>query len=130
MRIDPWLLQLSPEDTEKVVADYTVVQCCMRGLSPESFQKTYLPGIKAHFEQHRAKNYFGAAINSREIKLIVRGASRKYNLNNPKALRTKLPFDLNLAEKSREKMAKESRFSQHFPSEIAQLLREHWVFGS
>ena len=82
------------------IVNYVVVQCGVRGLSPDSIKKTYLPGIASWFEQKRVENLFRAACKERFITQILKGFGRVYAKLNPLSGRIKLAFGMDLALKA------------------------------
>ena len=91
----------SCRQTEDIVGDYVSIQCGILNLLPDTIRKVYLPGIASIFDSNRIENKFRETINSKEIKLLYNGFQRVYCNNNPKAGTMKIPFDMDLAIKSR-----------------------------
>jgi hypothetical protein len=100
-------------EIEGAIAAYVVVYCGMRGVSPDTISKTYLPGIAGTFDLQRSecKTTFRKATNGKEIKLVVAGFDRRYNSKNPKANRLRLPYGLDMALKSKQIMRDKAMFT-------------------
>lgn len=97
---------MSEWEIEGAIAAYVIVYCGMRGVSPDTISKTYLPGIAGMFdlERRECKILFRKATNGKEIKLVVSGFNRRFNIKKPKADRLRLPYGLDMALKSRQVM--------------------------
>ena len=100
-------------EMEGAIAAYLVVYCGMRGVSPDTLSKTYLPGVAGMFdlESNECKYLFRKAINGKEIKLVIAGFERRYNSRKPKASRLRLPYGLDMAIKSKQVMREKRIFS-------------------
>ena len=109
---------------EDAVANYVVIQCGVRRLAPPTVIKTYLPGIAATMDrlQEECADAFRTASNSKEVKLVGKGFTNQYNKKNPQSGRMKLPFAMDLAEKSIGVMKQNRCFDKRgVDSEIFQL---------
>ena len=102
------------EKMEDVVADYIVLMCGIRGLSPRSVYKTYLFGVAAWNDMFRkpCSIEFRKAIVSKEVKMIYKGFLDSYDKEHPRALRKKLPWGLDLVMKSIQMMSKRKLYGE------------------
>ena len=107
---------------ENRIAAFIVVCCGLRGLNPDSVAKVYLPAISGTFDMDRAECAvrFRKAANSQEIKLVIAGFERRYNTKNPAVNRIRLPYDVDMAIKSRRVMRERGMFA----GQDADILRE------
>ena len=103
----------SEEFLEDVLCDYIAVQCGIRGLSPNSIIKTYLPGIAYTLEMKKSigQYIFRNIYTSREVKKVGNGFFRMYHEKCSDAERMKLPFGMDLALKARTVMKQSQQFS-------------------
>lgn len=98
---------------EDMIASYASLQCGLRGLDPSSLSKTYLPGIAATLDLKKAKCAvdFRRAMNGKEIKLIMKGFTKRYDRKNPKADKIRMPYGYDLAIRSKKVMRKLNMFN-------------------
>ena len=102
----------SIERMEDMIASYVSLQCGLRGLDPSSIIKTYLPGIAATFDMKRARcaENFRRAMNGKEIKLVTKGFTKRFDREHPKAEKIKMPYGYDLAIRSKKVMKKNKLF--------------------
>ena len=107
---------------ENRIAAFIVVCCGLRELNPESVSKVYLPAIAGTFDMIRAECAirFRQASNSKEIKLVTAGFERRYNSKHPAVNRIRMPYDMDMAIKSRRVMQDQGIFA----GQDSQVLRD------
>jgi hypothetical protein len=80
--------------------------------------------VATTFDLEGIKNQFGAVIQSRSISLLLKGLINIHHKAEPKALRTKIAFGLDLAIKARNSMELENRFESRWPPLVAKVMRD------
>jgi hypothetical protein len=103
------------ETIEDRITGYMSLQCMVRELAPDTVSATYLPGIAAHFDSVRAmcSKSFRTAINSKEVKFILRGIERSYAKLHPASGKVKLAYSMDYASRSKVVMRKRGTFSEY-----------------
>ena len=82
------------------VINYITVQIGVRGMAPSSLRDVYLPAIKWKFMRENWKDTVSGAINTKEVRLIIKGFERFYRRHNPAANTMKVAYGMDLALRS------------------------------
>jgi hypothetical protein len=93
-------------------------------LSPKSLTSAYLPAVLASYKQWWVDNAYAVAEKSAEVKMVLDGFVRFYNINHPQATRMKMAYGMDLALLSRTVMGDMARMRVPGNARAEELIRE------
>lgn len=103
-RFDESCRNVSPEDLRNCIALFIGMQCSMMRIQANSLQGVYLPGIATALtiQGYDTGIEFSKACKSPVITVLLKGYQRPYDRANPKYMKVKIPFLLEMAMKARQ----------------------------
>ena len=95
----------------RFLLQYITIQLGMRLLSPKSFKKVYIVGVKKVFSDYnKSSEGLGRAFGAKVTKELMRGFERMHAKNHPEGESQKIPFTADLVTKALKLM-----FDKGFP---------------
>jgi hypothetical protein len=103
-RFDAFCQDTSPEDLGFRIALFIGMQCSMVGIQANTLQSVYLPGIATSLtvQGYNTGAEFSKVCKSPVIITLLKGYQRPYDKKNPKCLKVKIPFLLEMALSARQ----------------------------